>query len=31
MDPIGKVMMIGAALMMISGIFVMKQMVKIEV
>jgi Flp pilus assembly protein TadB len=31
MDPIGKVMMIAAALMMIIGIFVMKQMVKIEV
>lgn len=30
-DPIGKVMMIGAALMMIIGIFVMKNMVKIEV
>lgn len=31
MDPIGKVMMIGAALMMIFGILVMKKMVKIEV
>ena len=31
MDPIGKVMMIGAALMMIIGILVMKKMVKIEV
>lgn len=31
MDPIGKVMMIAAALMMIIGIFVMKKMVKIEV
>jgi tight adherence protein B len=31
MDPIGKVMIIGAAIMMIIGIFVMKKMVKIEV
>lgn len=31
MDPIGKVMMIGAALMMIMGVFVMKKMVTIEV
>jgi tight adherence protein B len=30
-DPIGKVMMIGAALLMIIGIFVMKKMVSIEV
>jgi tight adherence protein B len=31
MDPMGKVMIIGAAIMMIIGIFVMKKMVKIEV
>jgi Flp pilus assembly protein TadB len=31
MDPIGKVMIIGAVLMMIIGIFVMKKMVTIEV
>ena len=31
MDPIGKVMIIGAVLLMIIGIFVMKKMVKIEV
>ena len=30
-DPLGKVLMIGAAIMMIFGIFVMKKMVKIEV
>jgi Flp pilus assembly protein TadB len=31
MDPIGKVMIIGAVLMMIIGIFVMKKLVTIEV
>lgn len=30
-DPIGKIMLIGASIMMVIGIFVMKKMVKIEV
>ena len=30
-DPIGKIMMFGASIMMVIGIFVMKKMVKIEV